>query len=135
MSFRAKSLLRLSYNGQHRTQWALVRSIKNCTPNEQVIAGLWALAITLHNCNRKVMYTLSVVDLLIPALLLSVLNSVSLWDLQNQWQVQKMKEGVKHDLKKYKYVRQKGDHYCWKDTQIHLVTGSSQVQHFPLLGS
>lgn len=40
----------------------------------------------------------SVVDLLILALLLSVLNSVLLPDLSNQWLVQKMKGGVKHDL-------------------------------------
>lgn len=45
------------------------------------------------------MYILSVVDLLILALLLSVLNSVLLLDLSNQWLVQKMKGGVKHDLK------------------------------------
>lgn len=75
------------------TQWAtqyttctqFVDSIKNCKPNEQVIAGLWALAITLQKCSSEAIYTLSVVDLLIPALLLSVLSSVSLWDLQNQW--------------------------------------------------
>lgn len=136
MSLIAKSLLCLSHNGQHSTQWAFVDSIKNCKPNEQVIAGLWALAITLQKCNSKAIYTLSVADLLIPALLLSVLSLVSLWDLQNQWQVQKMKEGMKHDLKKHEYVRQKGDCSCWKDTyQIHLVTGSSQVQHFPYMDS
>ena len=55
------------------------------------------------------MYILSVVDLLILALLLSVLNSVLLPDLSNQWLVQKMKGGVKHDLKNIDNVRQKSD--------------------------
>ena len=58
---------------------------KNYKSNEQVMAGLWAIAITLKKCNSKAMYLLSVADLLIPALLLSVLNFALLQNLLNQW--------------------------------------------------
>lgn len=45
----------------------------------------WALPVPLNKYSLKVKDILSAVDQLIPALLLSVLNSVLLWDLLNQW--------------------------------------------------